>query len=180
MMRFTHVAIAAAAALLVTGCAAACGGPVAPAAGHCHRGGTLTEPTPDPVCTPGATNPAVTPATLASTICRSGWTATIRPPASYTDNLKRQQIVAYGYVDTDPRHYEEDHLVSLEIGGDPRDPLNLWPEPGASPNLKDRVENAAKTAICDHRLSLADAQHSIATDWVGLGHRLGVLEGAGS
>jgi hypothetical protein len=25
--------------------------------------------------------------------------------------------------------YEEDHLISLEDGGDPKDPRNLWPEP---------------------------------------------------
>jgi hypothetical protein len=25
--------------------------------------------------------------------------------------------------------YEEDHLISLENGGNPKDPRNLWPEP---------------------------------------------------
>jgi hypothetical protein len=25
--------------------------------------------------------------------------------------------------------YEEDHLISIEDGGDPTDPRNLWPEP---------------------------------------------------
>lgn len=25
--------------------------------------------------------------------------------------------------------YEEDHLIPLEDGGDPKDPRNLWPEP---------------------------------------------------
>jgi len=44
---------------------------------------------PDPACTPGATNSAVTRATIATTICRSGYTKTIRPPASYTGALKR-------------------------------------------------------------------------------------------
>lgn len=144
-------------------------------AGSCHRGGTQSEPTPDARCTPGALNPDVTPDTIAATICRSGWTKTIRPPASYTDRLKREGITAYGYTDTDPRHYEEDHLVSLELGGSPSDPRNLWPEPGASPNVKDKVENAAHDAVCRHQLPLIEAQRGIATDWVGLGHRLGVL-----
>jgi hypothetical protein len=62
----------------------------------CHPravpGGVL----PDAACTPGTANPDVTQATIGSTICRAGYTATIRPPASYTDALKRQQIVAYG------------------------------------------------------------------------------------
>ena len=68
---------------------------------------------PDPVLTPGATNPAVTQATIGTTICLPGWTATIRPPASYTTRLKTQQIVAYGYADTRTADYEEDHLISL-------------------------------------------------------------------
>lgn len=143
--------------------------------GMCHRGGTASEPTPDQRCTPGATNPAVTQDTIGETICKSGWTATVRPPTSYTNRLKREQIAAYGYVDTNPRDYEEDHDVAIEIGGSPTDPRNLWPEPGATQNLKDRVEGAAHSAVCDHRMSLAEAQHDIATDWVGLGHRLGVL-----
>lgn len=83
-----------------------------PATGSCHRGGTLTEPTPDPRCTPGVTNPDVTPGTINQTICKSGWTSTIRPPASYTNALKKQGITDYGYTDTNPRDYEEDHLLS--------------------------------------------------------------------
>lgn len=174
----------ATAALVASGCKPAASttqntppptGATVAAAGSCHRGGTDTDPTPDPQCTPGATNPAVTPATIGQTVCKSGWTQTIRPPASYTNRLKQQQIVAYGYTDTDPRHYEEDHLISLELGGAPSDARNLWPEPGASPNRKDKVENAAHDAVCSHRMSLADVQHQIATDWVGLGHQLGAL-----
>jgi hypothetical protein len=142
-------------------------------AGSCHSGGSATEPTPDPHCTPGATNPQVTPATLNQTICKKGWTKTIRPPASYTDKLKTEQMRAYGDTDLNPRDYEEDHLISLELGGAPSDPHNLWPEPGASPNRKDKVENAAHSAVCAHRMPLDEAQHRIATDWVGLGHQLG-------
>jgi hypothetical protein len=29
---------------------------------------------------------------IKSTICRSGYTATVRPPSSYTTNLKQQQM----------------------------------------------------------------------------------------
>ena len=28
-----------------------------------------------------------------------------------------------------PSDYQEDHLISLELGGNPTDPRNLWPEP---------------------------------------------------
>jgi len=75
--------------------------------------------------------------------------------------------------------YELDHLVSLELGGAPSDPRNLWPEFGASPNPKDRVEDAAHEAVCDHKLSLAAAQVDIATNWVSLGEELGLGDLAG-
>ena len=84
---------------------------------------------PDPTLTPGATNPDITQATIAATICNPQWsTKTIRPPASYTNTLKKQQLGATRYVDKTPSHYEEDHLISLELGGNPSDRKNLWPE----------------------------------------------------
>jgi hypothetical protein len=125
-------------------------------------------PLPDSSCTPGATNPDVTPDTIDQTICVSGWTSTVRPPTSYTNPLKVKQIAAYGYADTSPSDYEEDHLIPLELGGAPRDPKNLWPEPhyGSRTSAnKDSVENALKKAVCDGRVDLTDAQNAIATDW---------------
>jgi hypothetical protein len=74
---------------------------------------------PDWWSTPGATNPDVTQDNIKRTICKSGWTDTIRPPTSYTNSLKRQQIVAYQYRDKNLAHYEEDHLISLQLGGHP-------------------------------------------------------------
>lgn len=120
---------------------------------------------PDPACTPGATNPAVTQANIAATVCRNGFTASIRPPAAYTDALKRQQIIAYGYADQRPGSYEEDHLIPLELGGAPSDQRNLWPEPGAAPNRKDQIESDLRAKVCAGTTPLALAQQRIATDW---------------
>lgn len=130
------------------------------AAAQCHMRGVL----PDPQCTPGATNSAVTAANIDSTICKSGYSKTIRPPVSYTDSLKKEQMQEYGFSDSLRKH-EEDHLISLELGGSPTDPKNLWPEPHASPNAKDKVEDELHAAVCDGRISLQDAQHRIASDW---------------
>ena len=55
-------------------------------------------PLPDPVRTPGAVNPAVTQETIYSTICRSGWSASVRPPAAYTGALKRRQLRELGGI----------------------------------------------------------------------------------
>ena len=131
---------------------------------------------PDPGCTPGATNPQVTQGDIGRTICARGWTSTVRPPESYTETLKREQMGSYGDSGS-MSGYEEDHLIPLELGGSPTDPKNLWPEPGASPNPKDDVEYAANRAVCDGEMPLAEAQHAIASDWVSLGRSLGVLEG---
>ncbi|MDA8343134.1 MAG: hypothetical protein M0007_13060 [Actinomycetota bacterium] len=147
------------------------------APGTCHSRGTGLYVLPDPACTPGATNPDVTQSDIGTTICASGWTATVRPPESYTEPLKFHQMTAYG--ETGPvSSYEEDHLVPLELGGSPSDARNLWPQPGASPNPKDEVENAARRAVCDGRLPLASAQRAIATDWIALGRQLGVTTAA--
>jgi hypothetical protein len=141
------------------------------AGGSCHA---RPGPLPDANCTPGVTNPKVTQDSIATTICASGWTSTIRPRTSITDQLKKQQIAAYGYTDTNSRDYEEDHLISLELGGSPDDPKNLWPEPGASPNAKDKVENALNKAVCSGKVPLAAAQHAIATDWMTAESSLGI------
>jgi hypothetical protein len=74
-------------------------------------------------------------------------------------------MAAYGDRGS-PGDYEYDHLVSLELGGAVNDPRNLWPEPEGSPNPKDSVENALRRMVCDGEMSLAEAQHIIATEWV--------------
>ena len=115
-------------------------------------------------------NPDVTQATIGQTICVTGWTATIRPPSSYTTKLKIAQL-ASGYAyngDQKTGDYEEDHLVSLELGGSPRDEANLWPEPYNAPEgakVKDVVENRLHKMVCAGQLSLIDAQNAIATNW---------------
>ena len=150
-----------------------------PGAGSCHARGGGLDVLPDPACTPGATNPAVTQSDIGQTICRSGWTATVRPPVSFTEPLKYSQMAAYGL--TGPAsNYEEDHLIPLELGGSPASAQNLWPEPGASPNGKDSVESAAKQAVCDGQMTLVAAQRAIAADWIAFGQQLGVVPGQSS
>ena len=111
----------------------------------------------DPVRTPGVLNPDVRQANIRSTICRHGWTATIRPPVSYTNALKRKQMRQYGETGS-MSDYQEDHLISLEMGGNPTDPRNLWPEPYPRAAEMDKIENELNSEICDGKLTLAQAQ----------------------
>jgi hypothetical protein len=111
----------------------------------------------DPVHTPGVLNPDVTQANIRSTICRHGWTATIRPPTDYTNDLKRKQMRLYGEKGS-LSDYQEDHLISLELGGNPTDPRNLWPEPYPRAADVDKIENELNAEVCSGQLTLAEAQ----------------------
>ncbi len=129
--------------------------------GQCHArdNGRL----PDPACTPGSTDPRITQADIATTICRPGWTATVRPPASATDRAKRDVAYpAYGIPAGTPSEF--DHGVPLELGGS-NDITNLWPEVGRVPNVKDAVENRLHAEVCAGRVPLAAAQLAIASNW---------------
>ena len=124
---------------------------------------------PDPQLTPGVINSDITQENIRTTICVKGWTKSIRPPASYTNRLKKQQIRQYGYEDRNPKDYEEDHLIPLSVGGNPTDPKNLWPEPRRSEwgaDRKDELEFALYKAVCHGQMSLAEAQNIFATDWI--------------
>jgi len=110
-----------------------------------------------PELTPGVLNPDVTQATIAQTICSHGWTRTVRPPTSYTSALKLVQIREYGFAGG-PADYQEDHFISLELGGHPRDPKNLWPERRPRAEQVDSVENDLNARVCSGELTLAEAQ----------------------
>jgi hypothetical protein len=111
----------------------------------------------DPTRTPGVLNPDVTQANIRSTVCRHGWTSTIRPPTDYTNDLKRKQMRQYGEIGS-LSDYQEDHLISLELGGDPTDPRNLWPEPYPRAAEVDKIENELNAEVCSGQLTLAQAQ----------------------
>jgi hypothetical protein len=130
--------------------------------GHCVERHGL----PDPRCTPGAVRAGVSLAT----ICAFGYSPSVRPPESYTEPLKLRQMRAYGLPGSSSA-YEEDHLVPLSIGGAPRDPRNLWPEPrnGAdNAEQKDQLETWTARMACAGRIPLSRLQQEMGTDWTAL------------
>jgi hypothetical protein len=111
---------------------------------------------PNPTLTPGAIDEAVTQNNIRQTICVKGYTKTVRPPQNYTNALKKRQIVEYGYAIRGLREYEEDHLISLNIGGNPTDQRNLWPQPrnaqfGA--DQKADLENVLGRMVCNNEIT---------------------------
>jgi hypothetical protein len=112
---------------------------------------------PDLRLAPGVINPAVTQANIAKTICVRGWTKTVRPPESYTTALKVAQMREY-HLPGSTSDYQEDHLISLELGGSPTDPGNLWPEPYPRAAAVDKLENDLNAQLCSGKLTLTLAQ----------------------
>jgi hypothetical protein len=57
-----------------------------------------------------------------------------------------------------PSEYQEDHLISLELGGHPTDARNLWPEPYPRAAEVDSIENELNAKVFGGDLSLDEAQ----------------------
>lgn len=146
-------------------------GVLLPAGPDAHHNGVAE---PDRSLTPGATDPRVTQAGISATICRAGYTTTVRPPLAYTGGVKRRLMAQAGVPGT-AGQWELDHLVPLELGGDPGYtlnsaglPVNLWLEPRTEPDgahSKDNVESVLHHAVCDRQVTLRAAQVAIGTDW---------------
>ena len=134
-----------------------------PAPGSCHYRGSGLYTQPDPRCSPGALNPAVTQANIEQTICRpGGYTASVRPPETVTEPEKRALMAAYDNRG-DPvgrrtgSHRQPWRRRSGERSEEPvsgarlsaRLPHQLLPEPQGPPR-----GSTAPTRVC--RAALAD------------------------
>lgn len=92
----------------------------------------------------------------------------VRPPTSYTNKLKAQQLKKHPEIDC-TKGCEEDHVISIEICGSTIDPGNLAPEPYYAPmgaHEKDRVENYLHKQVCSGTMTLQEAQHEIVFHWM--------------
>lgn len=135
---------------------------------------------PDHERTPGFSDPAITETTYRQILCRDEngnklhTTDERRPSSAYTTGLKKKQLSSWGYADKNLRDYEEDHLVSLELGGSDDSESNLWPEPyggtwGA--RIKDGLESELGRRIClgesdSEYISLSQARAAISGNWI--------------
>jgi len=131
----------------------------------CVAAGRASDLPPDSV--PGALNPNVTQSNLATTVCVPNWTATVRPPASYTNKLKAQQMREFGMTEK-LSDREEDHRVPLACGGNPTSPQNLYPELWVGrygAHAKDKVEAEEHRRLCRGEITLAQCQAIFLGDW---------------
>ena len=124
---------------------------------------------PDRTLTPGAIDPAVTQNNIQSTVCVRGYTDKVRPHKKYTNRLKHEQIEQYRLADRNVRNYELDHLIPLNIGGNPSDPKNLWPQSRQgewSAEQKNDLEFVVYKMVCQGEITLLEAQQRMAKDWI--------------
>jgi hypothetical protein len=115
---------------------------------------------PNPQMTPGDTLDVTT-----SDICVPGYASKVRDVPT---SVKNQVYREYGIASHQPRQYEVDHLISLELGGS-NSIRNLWPESYTgnwNAHIKDKLENKLHQDVCAGQVDLKTAQHAIATDWI--------------
>lgn len=110
-------------------------------------------------------NPAVTQANIGQTICKEGWTKSVRPPYAFTNRIKLAKLRAAGLTEADKSRFELDHLIPLSLGGALADPRNLALEPWGEAEEKDEIESCLSAAVCAGRLTLDRARQAIWEDW---------------
>jgi hypothetical protein len=115
--------------------------------------------------------PGVTFHVTVATICRSGYSTSVR---DVPQSEKNQVYAEYGITHHTAGQYEIDHLISLELGGS-NAIGNLWPELNDHPhgylNSKDILENRLHALLCTGEVSLRSAQTLIASNWVTTYHQ---------
>jgi hypothetical protein len=115
--------------------------------------------------------PGVTFHVTDATICRPGYSASVR---DVPESEKNQVYAEYGITHRTTGQFEIDHLISLELGGS-NAIGNLWPELNDHPhgylNSKDILENRLHALVCTGKVSLRRVQTLIVNDWVSAYHQ---------
>jgi anti-sigma factor RsiW len=93
----------------------------------------------------------------------------VRPSRLVTETVRQQVVRAYGIEAVPAAAYELDALITPELGGS-TDPANLWPQAYHSSvwnaRVKDELERLLPEMVCNHQITLAQAQQEIASDWI--------------
>ena len=120
--------------------------------------------------TPILPNSQLTPGSVYTTVtlkqlCSTGYTDSVRSVSSST---KKKVFALYG-IDLKSDHFEVDHLISLELGGN-NDIKNLWPQSMTTQpynaKRKNVLENKLNNLVCSGKITIKQAQDEIRTDWI--------------
>lgn len=125
---------------------------------------------PDPKTVPGAVDPTITQANVATTICDSAYVTERTPPPSWKATATRR-LAARIYPGERPENFQLDQLVPISLGGAATDARNLWLQSwagNASAGKKDALETVLHHMVCAGQIPLASAQQAIARNWIAL------------
>ena len=129
----------------------------------CVSYGTL----PDKICTPGAVNPKIEQKDIKNTICDDGYLRKVQPSQDFMEKTKQALLKTYG-IEEDSNNYELDHLIPIELGGNPTTIENLWPQIVAGTKgsrAKNGVEQKLHDEVCRGERGLRLTQSAMASDW---------------
>ncbi|HEY2383555.1 MAG TPA: hypothetical protein VGK48_20465 [Terriglobia bacterium] len=121
---------------------------------------TTLASTPNPSLTPGVALP-LTEGAICSTVL-------VKRSHAELAVIGKEIFEKYGIRNPGSGHYELDYLIDPELGG-ADDARNLWPQPYSvswNAHVKDALESHLRELVCTGQLSLAEAQHDIASDWI--------------
>lgn len=129
-------------------------GAAQPAGARCHIAGSGDLVQPDDRCTPGE----YLMLTRAEA-CRH------KERPSLSAAVRRRILSQYGYRSWTGRDGELDHRVPHFLGGTTTED-NLWPEAGAIPNAKDRVEMLIYERVCSAKtMTVRQGREVFLGDW---------------
>lgn len=120
--------------------------------------------TPEAVSAP-VLNPDVAQGTIQETICRPGYTHSVRPATSFTNKIKRRLMREEGIRESDTSEWALDHILALTLGGHPRQLANLQLLTQHDNSRKSRIEVKLTCFVCTGQMSLEQAQTEVVADW---------------
>jgi hypothetical protein len=116
---------------------------------------------PNPSFTPGATRTVA----LAD-LCSTASDDVVR---NVSGALQQKVFQEYGIHGIPASEFEVDYLITPGLGGSD-DVRNLWPEPHFNTTwnsyIKDQLEDHLHRMVCEHKVSLHEAQQEIASNWI--------------
>ena len=116
---------------------------------------------PDPAFTPGATREVAL-----SDLCSADSDDVVR---NVPRALQQKVFQEYGLHGVPASEFEVDYLITPGLGGSD-DVRNLWPQPHFNTTwnsyVKDQLEDRLHHMVCEHKVSLNEAQQEIASNWI--------------
>lgn len=128
-----------------------------------HANGELAFSLPNRALTPGMTRSV----DLAA-VCSAGEDDDFDP--SVSEETQRTVFREYGIsLERSAKDFQVDYLISPQLGGTD-DVRNLWPQSYKeitwNAHAKDVLERHLSQLVCEKKITLAQAQHEIASNWI--------------